>query len=73
MDRFMQRVSQLVDDSIPQRKLLLYLASQDLAVSSSGKQWINETFALKEPGELAYHNMISLIELTKMDKGAVIL
>jgi HAE1 family hydrophobic/amphiphilic exporter-1/multidrug efflux pump len=30
MDRFMQRVSQLVDDSIPQRKLLLYLASQDL-------------------------------------------
>ncbi|MDG2432553.1 efflux RND transporter permease subunit, partial [Flavobacterium sp.] len=69
MDRFMQEVSQLVDDSISEKKVALTITSPGFGSSSVNSGFMR--LSLKEPGErkLSQHDIAD--KLTKWTKGYV--
>lgn len=69
MDRFMQEISQLVDDSIPQKKVALTITSPGFGSSSVNSGFMR--ISLKESSErsLSQHDIAD--KLTKLTKGYV--
>ena len=69
MDRFMQEVSKLVDDSITQKKVALTITSPGFGSSSVNSGFMR--LSLKEPGErkMSQHEIAD--NLTKWTKGYV--